>query len=82
VQKGVNERYNKHKNLNLTWGESKNLKQSIRIKFEKSKFIFMTKIYMMQQEPPWLGVRFQSNFIFKIYRGVMQRKNYESSLKK
>jgi hypothetical protein len=29
---------------------------------------------MMQQEPPWLMVRFQSNCIFKIYEGTMQRK--------
>jgi hypothetical protein len=30
---------------------------------------------MMQQEPSWLMIRFQNNFIFKIYRGAMQRKN-------
>jgi hypothetical protein len=30
---------------------------------------------MMQQEPSWLMVRFQSNCIFKIYKGAMQRKN-------
>jgi ribosomal protein S24E len=31
----------------------------------------------MQQEPPWLMARFQSNCIFKIYRDPMQRKKYE-----
>ena len=30
---------------------------------------------MMQQEPPWLMLRFQSNSIFKTHRGAMQREN-------
>jgi hypothetical protein len=31
----------------------------------------------MQQDPPWLMVRFQSKCISQIYRGAMQRENMD-----
>ena len=76
VKRRVNERYNKHKSFNLTWGERKKSVAVDKDKIWKIRiYIYDFMRYMIQQEPPWLMVRFQSNCIFKIYRDPMQRKN-------